>query len=253
MPDISTSEGYEVDTNAKHNFLTTDGVLTTPTGERFWLTHRSWNETNLMLGELPGLAIDYKLSTIPPQQEVVVLDLGAGSRGVAMHELQQKFTNPNSQSRVRVTGVDLTHNYSIEAPDNKLMANVTQLPLRDNSVDVAYSSQTLALLADRAVPKKEEVNAIQQGINESVRVLKPGGVFLIDLDIPYYRNLLARYQLSTLVLPEGVTAYWGHQGPRNVEPIGNFLLTAIVKNDPVNGTDGLVRKLDLQSERRINP
>lgn len=243
--------GHGYDSTAQHNFLTDhDGLITTPTGEQFWLSNRHWEAINISLGELPELAIDYKLRTIPPSDEVVVLDIGAGARGTAMGELQEYFAH--ATRKPRVIGVDLTNRFDVETPPNKLLADATHLPLKDASVDVAYSHQALALIGDLSTDAKRR-ELLQPAIDEAVRVLKPGGVLIIDLDIPYDRAFTAQHGLERLQLPPTVEAYWSHRDPKDEQPVGNFILAAIIKGDSTNDGSGLIDELGLQADRKIEP
>jgi SAM-dependent methyltransferase len=249
MTEISTPTGYGYDPDASHNFLDhAAGLLKTPVGENFWLTNRSWEEVNTNLGELPGIAIDYKLRTTPSTDGVTVLDIGSGLRGVAMHELQSRFEH--ADRKPAIVGIDLTHISTMDGPDNKIIGDATRLPLKSESVDVAYSSQSVTLMGDLSTDSaRRELRHL--AINEAVRALKPGGVFFIDLDIPYDRDFSKQHDLDRLSLPAGIRAYWEHRGPRDKTPVGRFLMAIIIKDDPANDTSELAQELRLRADREI--
>jgi len=248
MSEIFTPRNVNYDKAAKHNYLVHDGAIEADNGERYYLTNRTWQEVNTSLGELPGRAIAHKLGSAPDVETVTVVDIGAGSRGVAVSELRQQFAGftPNLQA----VGIDLTHHYGPEV-QHTFIGSATHLPFRTASVDVAYSNQSVSLAADWTDNEKRA--SLQPAFNEAIRILKPGGIFIIDFDLPYDRPFAKQQQLERINLPKGVTAYWEHQGARGRPPVGNFILSAIIKNDPIHGIDELVQALALQPERRIEP
>lgn len=248
MTEVFTPHDHKYDSAAQHPYLDNDGLIVTPAGEHFWLSNRHWEEINGSLGELPGLAIDHKLQTTPDDYVVRVLDVGAGARGSAMFGLQEKFAN--ARRKPLITGVDLTSVADGVLPHNKVVADATHLPFSDGTIDIAYSHQSLALMGDLSVDENRRL-PLQSAVNEVVRVLRPGGFFVIDFDLLYERDFAEQNDLKALHIPEGVQTFWGHRGPRGEKRLGNFLLTAIIKDDPAT-TDSLIWALGLKPGRRID-
>ncbi|MEM7232477.1 MAG: class I SAM-dependent methyltransferase [Planctomycetota bacterium] len=92
--------------------------------------------------------------------ETAVLDLGAGAGELNAYDLKGRVKE--------IVGVDLDPRVA-ENPllDRGIVADIAELPLEDNSFDVAFSIYVLEHVADPAALARE----LQ-------RVLKPGGVFL---------------------------------------------------------------------------
>lgn len=107
-------------------------------------------------------------------QPIVLLDIGCG-KGVAIEQAirtaRQWVDTMRSDKLIRGIGLDVNPlNDGKEEFAEFLKGDACDLPLADNSIDVAYSTQTFLYVSKPFL-----------ALEECYRVLKPGGVALIEL------------------------------------------------------------------------
>jgi SAM-dependent methyltransferase len=151
------------------------GVLANPaTQEAFLLTDRTFGGANGVPGvdyffrHTPSLIIN-RLQRMSSDGAIRILEVGGGRDSLAAREVARKF--PNAE----VINTDIVAPNVQEGNFVAKNGSIDQLPIADDSIDLVYSHQVIPFLSgrdDRERPK----NAVQ----EIVRVLRPGGVGLID-------------------------------------------------------------------------
>lgn len=129
------------------------------------LTDRTFSQIDHYLGYLPSELIAYYRRK--RKSPVRVLDLGGGRNSGVAAQLQKELG-----SGVHVINVDLVHNKEIPLPVSRVQADTFFLPLQDATIDLVYSFQLLPFL--------ENEKTYMRSFREIARVLKPGGVALLD-------------------------------------------------------------------------
>lgn len=113
---------------------------------------------------LPGLKAE--LEKLPKDKAVRILDLGCG-KGVATKELQERYPN------WEVHGLDLLPKKKRKrSPEvgNVVQGEVSILPYKSNQFDLVYSKWAYSYFPDKI-----------KAIVEALRVVKPGGVILMQV------------------------------------------------------------------------
>ncbi|KKR57265.1 hypothetical protein A2362_04375 [Candidatus Curtissbacteria bacterium RIFOXYB1_FULL_41_59] len=140
-------------------------------GEFFTLANRHFDKIDHYLGYLPSRFIEFFLENAGGRS-VDILDLGAGVNLVSAKEICKKYGR-----KVRVTTIDFVVNKAIRpASVDRLQADAAHISLRDNVFEFIYAFQLLSYIQE---DKQLEV------IREMVRVLKSGGVALLDDSLPF--------------------------------------------------------------------
>ena len=103
---------------------------------------------------------------LPNRNDLTVLDLGSGTGF---------FTDLLASSYQQVMGLDISKDMLIFAQENRnqaicwLEADAYKIPLQDNSIDFIYSNLMI-----------QWCDPLDLVLNEVMRVLKPGGLFIIS-------------------------------------------------------------------------
>ncbi len=162
-------KGYE-----KENGEKVESIVNDETGRFFFLTNRKFeNDINQTFSNLPSLAIEKLKKERGENEPITILDVGAGIDAKSAGQIAEKYGNEKDE-RVRVFGVDLTARKNEQGGLNQIIGDALQLPLQDNSVDIAYSRMALSLIAEM------DPDNLEKGLSEVARTLKQGGVFFVD-------------------------------------------------------------------------
>lgn len=137
--------------------------------EAFLLTERRFSQTvDTYFWLLPSKLIEFYLRRSRTDQ-VRVLDAGGGRDGTTARDVASRFPS------VQVINIDLV---AINEKDGNFISqrgDLCKLDLTDRSIDIAYSHQVLPFMSsDDNLVRPLKV------VREIYRVLKPGGVTLID-------------------------------------------------------------------------
>ena len=162
----SVPEGYafkEADKDHAYNRIVDD-----KTGEWFFLTNRSFQETDFHFNHLASRLIKYLVSNSQPGEKVQVLDLGGGSNSKSSSDIEKKYGE-----RVNSISVDLTSGLSTQN-GHQVVGNIMNLPIGSGAIDFAYSRATSELIAENSMMNFDKI------LKETVRVLKPGSVAFLD-------------------------------------------------------------------------
>ncbi|MGB2629657.1 MAG: methyltransferase domain-containing protein, partial [Candidatus Omnitrophota bacterium] len=139
--------------------------------ELFRIRAPEWSNRDLteLREKAPRMMDEIDMEIGRAKRPVRVLDLGCGSEGRAVRDLKSYYGD-----KIEAFGVDLqTYDENIEGVTLK-PANIRNLPFEDNSFDLIY--EYLALDALTGEPLK-------RSISEAMRVLAPGGKFMISQSI----------------------------------------------------------------------
>lgn len=145
------------------------GVLSNEHGERFLLTERPFERIDGYFGHLPSRLIEFYL-TNSSAKHITVLDIGGGRDATAAREVAKQY--PLAQ----VVNVDLVAISERVGNFSSRRGTLFNLGLPDATVDIAYSHQVLPYLNEDGGFMRHKA-----AIDELFRVLKPGGVAIIDL------------------------------------------------------------------------
>lgn len=166
MPEVP--KGYTIiNTPLLGDVLKKDGGSDDPydTSEFFRLTGRKFEDIDHYLGYLPSQMIEYLLHK---NWRINIADFGGGRDSVTIDAIKERYGR-----RVKALNVDLLPNkptHLITA--RRVQADITRLPLADNSIHLGLSFQVL--------PHMETDAKALDALKEIGRVLVPGGVAFID-------------------------------------------------------------------------
>lgn len=150
-------------------------------------TDRGFEEIDLLFDNTLSLSISSKIRDSYPNR-VEVLDLGSGSEAAACREIESIYEFKGTKE-VRATGIDLYPNQS--RGTHAVQGDMKDLPFKDNAFDVIFSWKALWYLP-------AQYN--RQMVQEIGRVLKPGGVAILDwMNLDYS-------EFQTWVTEEGMAA-----------------------------------------------
>ncbi len=137
--------------------------------EFFLLTDRDFFDINTIFSHLPRKLIEFYLSSEDRTDQVRILDAGGGRDGKTAKEIAGKY------SQTQVINADLVAIPDIDNNFISIRTDLGNLPLAEESIDLAYSHQVLPFMLSERYPDKQ-----LQAVQGIVRILKPGGVGLID-------------------------------------------------------------------------
>lgn len=166
-------KGYKIEKGGKTvSGHEADRLINERTGDWFFLTNRTFKEVNHSFANLPSRAIS-KLEEKGQEEPIRILDVGGGIEAQAAEDIVDKYRDEENQ-RVQVFSLDMTARKKDKEGLHQIVGNVLELPIRDNSIDLAYSRMSVSLL------EKNDPNTLQQALREVARTLKPGGLFFLD-------------------------------------------------------------------------
>lgn len=137
--------------------------------EWFRLTDRTFPAINHYFGYLPSQFIEYLVGKL--DRKLLIADIGGGKKSLCAQGIAEKYGD-----KAEVVNVDLIH-VAEPHPGNvtPLKADACNIPLRTGGIDLALSFQFF--------PHLENDGQYTKGmgvIGEIARILRPGGVALID-------------------------------------------------------------------------
>lgn len=139
-------------------------------GESFLLIERRFTGViDEIFGRLPSRLIEYYLEN-KKVDPVRILDIGGGRDGAAAKDIAQTYLG------VDVANIDIVAVNERSGNFTSKQGDVINLQLPDASIDLAYSHQVLPFMST-----KDNFERPVRAIEEATRVLRPGGVALIDL------------------------------------------------------------------------
>lgn len=116
--------------------------------------------------------IPFVLNSLPGKKDVELLDLGCSESPLAM------FCASLGYKTIGIDGRD----YPYYHPNFRFIkADLTSLPLADQSIDVAIAISTLEHIGLGFYQDKTKPSGDQQTVDEVYRILKPQGLFLISV------------------------------------------------------------------------
>ncbi len=134
--------------------------------ESFRLCSRHFYKIDHYLGYLPSQLIQFFLENA--DDKVNVLDLVAGVEVLSAEQISQKYG-----PKVRVIAIDLVVDSALgPTSSDRLQADAAHIPAFGNKFDLVYSFQLMSYIHDEA--KHIDI------VKEIVRVLKPGGVAVLE-------------------------------------------------------------------------
>jgi SAM-dependent methyltransferase len=146
-------------------------IIDRETDHWFFLTNRSLEEINHSFANIPQKVIEeLKKRRREESEPLRVLDVGGGIESRASGELAEKERDQN----VRVFSVDIAVRKQDQEGLHQIAGDALKLPIQNSAIDFAYSRMSVSLIVD------EEPGKLFEALREVARVLKPGGIFLID-------------------------------------------------------------------------
>lgn len=150
-----------------------DRLVNEKTGEYFFLTNRDFKEINHSFANLPARAIAKLKEERQTEEPIRILDLGGGIEAKAAGDIADKYGGEQDE-RVQVFSLDMTARKKEKGGLHQVVGNVLELPIGDSSIDMAYSRMSISLL------EESDPTTLQKALEETARVLKPGGLFFLD-------------------------------------------------------------------------
>lgn len=156
-------KGYKIERGGKDiSGHEADRIINERTGDWFLLTNRTFKEIDRSFANLPSRAIS-KLKEVRQEEPIRILDIGGDIEAQAAED-----------QRIHVFSLDMTARKKDKAGLHQLVGNVLEIPIRDNSIDIAYSRMSVSLL------EESDPNILQRALRETARTLRPGGLFFLD-------------------------------------------------------------------------
>lgn len=143
-------------------------IVNDKTGERYFLTNRSFQEIDFHFNHLTSKLIKYLVGNSQQGEKIQILDLGGGSNSQSSKDIEEKYGE-----RVNCISVDLASNSNIQT-GHQVVGNIMNLPIETGTVDFVYSRITAELIAENSMSDFDKI------LEEAVRVLKPGSLAFLD-------------------------------------------------------------------------
>lgn len=163
---------YKIEPGGKTAYgETTDKLVDQETGHWFFLTNRSFKEINRSFANIPQKVMEeFKDKRTEQSGPIRVLDVGGGIESRAGSELAEE----NFDQNVQVFSVDMAVRKKDQENLHQIAGDALRLPIQDGVMDMAYSRMSASLI------EEEEPGKLFEALREVARVLKPGGIFLVD-------------------------------------------------------------------------
>jgi SAM-dependent methyltransferase len=144
-----------------------DRIINSSTGEYFLIRNRSFKEIDHSFRGLLSSLIEAFLK-ISGKEKVNILDLGGGTKSQSAKDIAQKYGKT-----IDVTNLDLIPEEVEKSGANVIQASMFSIPFKDESFDLIYSRQVLSNVGE---------DDVKHVLAEVARVLRKGGVALLDVD-----------------------------------------------------------------------
>lgn len=167
-------KGYKIEKGGQTvSVQEADRLVHEETGEYFFLTNRDFKEINHSFSNLPSRAIAKLKEEKNTEEPIRILDLGGGIEAKAAGDIAEKYGGEKDE-RIQVFSLDMTARKKEQQGLHQVVGDVLQLPIKDSSIDMAYSRMSIVLL--------EEIDPkiLGKALEETARVLRPGGLLFID-------------------------------------------------------------------------
>lgn len=175
---IDLPKGHRIITGGK------DKLIVREDQSWFLQTEREFLTIDDEFDNMLTLTIDIKRRKAEPNHRVEILDLGSGSESKACREIERNY-----HGKVRATGIDLYPSASKGV--SAAQGDIRDLPFKDKAFDIIFSFQALRYT--------DPVRYGKRIVHEISRVLKPGGVAILDWEKVEYSKF------QTWVTEEGLT------------------------------------------------
>ena len=149
-----------------------DRLVHEKTGGYFFLTNRTFKEIDHSFAHLPSMTIS-KLRRVSQEEPIRILDIGGGINAQSAGDIADKYRDEQDE-RIQVFSLDMTARKKDRAGLYQIVGNVLELPIKDNSIDMAYSRMSVSVL------EESDPDTLQQALRETARVLKSGGLLFLD-------------------------------------------------------------------------
>lgn len=139
--------------------------------EEFNVKNRSFQEIDAYFSNEISHKIN-ELLTKNSNSQIRILDLAGGTESRAVKEIEKGFGD-----RLKAINIDIALNTEKQNGTNRIQGDATKIPLVDSSIDIVYSRQLLPFILRF---NSEHYLQIKKVLSEVARVLKPGGIAILD-------------------------------------------------------------------------
>lgn len=139
--------------------------------EEFNVKNRNFKEVDEYFSNEISHKIN-ELLTKNSNSQIRVLDLAGGTESRAVMEIEKEFGD-----RLKAINIDIALNTEKGNGTKRIQGDATNIPLVDSSVDIIYSRQLLPFILRF---NREHYLQIKKILSEVARVLKPGGIAILD-------------------------------------------------------------------------
>jgi SAM-dependent methyltransferase len=163
-------KGYKVETIGTSG---QESLVHEETGDYFLLKNRDFEEINHAFSNLPARAIMKLKKERGAEEPIRILDLGGGIEAKSAGDIAVNYGGEKDE-RIQVYNLDITARKKEQEGLHQIVGDALQIPLKDDSIDMGYSRQSVSLIAEN------NPQMLGVALEEAARVLKPGSVFFID-------------------------------------------------------------------------